>query len=689
MDSWPLIPSTIAAGTCIGAFLLSKYWNTTPDNIGAYSRHEQAVEIKGKPGVYKSALLQDKDVDFVENYYPEVQTLYDVFTRGVKESNNGPCLGTRDTNGSYNYISYKDVESKADALSATFVTKCGLEHGNAYIGVYSRNRPEWFISALACIHQSLVVVPLYDTLGADSAAFIINQTEMKVLIVENAKKVRELLSRKAELPTLKTIIVIDSKEDDVKSYEVVTSADSSLTVMTFEEALAYGAERPQKYHLPSKHDTYIICYTSGTTGTPKGVMLSHYNMVANLAGWSVLLENFHPQLLRSDQIHISYLPLSHMMEQMTHWSMLVVGARIGYISKSIMELMDDVAALKPTVFTVVPRLMNRICSGIRTKVDESGWLSRLVYRLAYSRKLALLQHGVITRESVWDRVVFNKIQQKLGGQIHSMATGSAPVSPEILEMCRVVFGAAIVEGYGQTECTVLVTCTWPGDWEGGHCGAPIASATVKLADVPELNYFAKEGTGELLVKGPTVTKGYFKDPEKTAELIDEEGFLHTGDVARILPNGCIKIIDRKKHIFKLAQGEYVAPEKIENVYMQCPVVQQIFVDGSSLERWLIAVVVPDAETLKNWNEEHGVKGRDMEEICSDPKAEEFVLSLLIARGKEMKLNSLEQVKKIYLTTEAFTVENDLLTPTLKAKRPQLRQKYQEVMDKIYKDNSAL
>uniref|UniRef100_A0A8R1DZ20 long-chain-fatty-acid--CoA ligase n=1 Tax=Caenorhabditis japonica TaxID=281687 RepID=A0A8R1DZ20_CAEJA len=372
-----------------------------------------------------------------------------------------------------------------------------------------------------------------------------------------------------------------------------------------------------------------------------------------------------------------------MMEQLTHWTVICIGSRIGYFRGNIQGLTDDIKCLKPTFFPVVPRLLNRLYDAVTGKIQQQGFIARLVYNFAFARKLSLVRSGKTGRDTVWDRLVFKKIQDQVGGNVDLMVTGSAPCSASVLETCRVTLGATIVEGYGQTECTALATCAWMGDPSTGHCGAPAACALIKLADVPDLNYYSKDGKGEIRIKGPCVTKGYYKDPERTAELFDEDGFLQTGDIGEVLPNGCIRIIDRKKHIFKLAQGEYVAPEKIENVYIRTPVAQQVYVDGDSLQRWLIAVVVPEPEVLLHWNEKNGNEKRSIQEICNDEKAKQYVLSELHTIGKANKLNSIEQVKKVILAADPFTVENGLLTPTLKAKRPQLRLKYKDQMAKIY------
>ncbi|RCN39303.1 AMP-binding enzyme [Ancylostoma caninum] len=422
---------------------------------------------------------------------------------------------------------------------------------------------------------------------------------------------------------------------------------SGISLISFSDVIEMGAKNQQPQHLPNRDDTYIICYTSGTTGTPKGVIITHRNILANISGWAYMIDKLEPEILDNKSLIISYLPLSHMMEQVTHWTTIMYGARIGYFSGSIQRLTEDIKALRPTAFPVVPRLLNRLYGAIQSKVQNGNFLVRMIYNIAYAKKLDLLKQGITTKESFWDKLVFNRIQEQLGGQVQIMATGSAPISEEVLQTCRIALGATIVEGKKGQEVV------------------------------------------QIMVRGPSVTKGYYKDPEKTAELFDEQGFVHTGDVGELLPNGTIRIIDRKKHIFKLAQGEYVAPEKIENVYIRSPVLQQVYVDGNSLERWLIAVVVPEPKVLENWNEENGVKGRSLKEICADEKAQEYVLSQLHHIGKENKLNSIEQVKRVYLEVEPFTVENDLLTPTLKAKRPQLRQKYKEIMSRIYEENRNL
>uniref|UniRef100_A0A183BHG0 Long-chain-fatty-acid--CoA ligase n=1 Tax=Globodera pallida TaxID=36090 RepID=A0A183BHG0_GLOPA len=652
------------------------------------------------PGVFKSALLNDTKESVVGSYFPDVRTLFDAFQRGLKIAEHSPCLGCRPTkNAPYQFLSYAEVAKRSQSFGQALITKLGIRPGNdSFVAIYAQNCPQWMIAVIGCVRHSIVVVPLYDTLGADAATYVLNHTGAELVLVDDLNKLANVLK---ECPsTLKHVVLIGTsmREKEVQEASEKTK-EVGVELHSFED-LMESSGSPQEGgdhlppvvedHPPKPNDTYIVCYTSGTTGTPKGVLLSHANVLANLAALSLLLERFMPELLEPHGSIISYLPLSHMFEQVAHWISLSFGFRIGYFSGDIGTLSDDMQCLKPTLFPVVPRLLNRFNDTLKSLVAHSSPFKRWLFQLAYSQKLALLRKGVVTNRSIWDKLVFSKAQQQLGGNVRLIVTGSAPIAPEVLQDLRIAFGTQIIEGYGQTECTAMVTVTWPDDMEGGHCGAPAACSLVKLADVPELNYFSSDRKGEVLVKGPSVTKGYYRDPEKTAELFDEDGWLHTGDIAQILPDGRLKIIDRKKHIFKLAQGEYVAPEKIESVYVQCPLVHQIYVDGDSLERNLVAIVVPPENGLKRLyaelrgTPENGDLEKQFEEICADKKVVEAVLKQMQQMGKERKLNAIEQVRAVFLEPEQFTVENGLLTPTFKSKRPQLRQKYREQVAALYR-----
>ncbi|KAL2091919.1 hypothetical protein ACEWY4_011717 [Coilia grayii] len=292
---------------------------------------------------------------------------------------------------------------------------------------------------------------------------------------------------------------------------------------------------------------------------------------------------------------------------------------------------------------------------------------------------SLTQH----HSPLWD----SKVQAGLGGNLRFILTASAPISPAVLSFLRAALGCLIFEGYGQTECTAGCTFSMPGDWSAGHVGAPLPCAMVKLTDIPEMNYYAQNGEGEICIRGPSVFRGYLKDEERTAEALDSDGWLHSGDVGQWLANGTLRIIDRKKHIFKLSQGEYIAPEKIENIYTRCGPVLQVFVHGDSLESHLVGIVVPDPEVFTDWAKERGIMG-SYEELCQNPDVKKAVLEDMTAVGKEAGLKSFEQVKDLYLHPEQFSISNGLLTPTLKSRRMDLRKAFEEQIRLMYGKTAA-
>uniref|UniRef100_A0A087XKL3 long-chain-fatty-acid--CoA ligase n=2 Tax=Poecilia formosa TaxID=48698 RepID=A0A087XKL3_POEFO len=361
--------------------------------------------------------------------------------------------------------------------------------------------------------------------------------------------------------------------------------------------------------------------------------------------------------------------------------MLVHGARIGFFQGDVRRLSDDLIALRPTVFPVVPRLLNRMYDKIFGQANTS--LKRWLLDLAYRRKQAEIEKGIVRTDSIWDRLIFRKVQASLGGHVRIMVTGAAPISPTVLSFLRVAIGCQFYEGYGQTECTAGCTMTLPGDCSAGHVGPPLPCNAIKLVDVTEMNYLAVNGEGEVCVKGPNVFQGYLKDPEKTAETIDADGWLHTGDIGKWLPNGTLKIVDRKKHIFKLAQGEYIAPEKIENIYTRSDAVVQVFVHGDSLQACLVAVVVPDPDFLCSWAKRTMRLQGSYQELCGKAEVKAAILEDMLRLGKEGGLKSFEQVKAIHIHTEMFSIENGLLTPTMKAKRNEMRQLFRSQIDELY------
>ncbi|XP_039645328.1 long-chain-fatty-acid--CoA ligase 5 [Perca fluviatilis] len=628
-----------------------------------------------KDGARKTALLEDNN-NLMSYCYDDAKTIYEVFQRGLKVSGNGPCLGYRKSGRPYQWLKYKQVSDRAEHLGSGLLHKGLKPKTDTFIGIFSQNRPEWIIGELACYTYSMVAVPLYDTLGPEALVFIIDRADISTVLCDNQRKAETLLQmrEKGQTPVLKTIVVMDPFNSELAEQGTKCGVD----ILSLQDLEAMGKSNLQKPVPPKPEDLGIVCFTSGTTGNPKGAMLTHENMVSDAAG---VIKTFDAAIVPSpEDTSISFLPLAHMFERVVQTVIYSAGGKVGFFQGDIRLLPDDMKALQPTVFPVVPRLLNRVYDKVQSgaKSPFKKWL----LNFAVERKFAEVRKGIIRNNSVWDKLIFHKVQESLGGRVRVMVTGAAPISPSVLNFLRASLGCQIFEAYGQTECTAGCTFTMPGDSTSGHVGVPLPCNVVKLVDVEDMNYFASRNLFQVCIKGRNVFKGYLKDPEKTAEALDEDGWLHTGDIGKWLPSGVLKIIDRKKNIFKLAQGEYIAPEKIENVYVRSEPVAQVFVHGDSLQSFLIAIVVPDPDILPGFAKNLGCQG-SFEELCKNTEIKRAILSDLIKLGKETGLKSFEQVKDVYLHPEQFTIENGLLTPTLKAKRNELKSLFKPQIDKLY------
>eukprot|EP00163_Fabomonas_tropica_P005098 TRINITY_DN14566_c0_g2_i3.p1 TRINITY_DN14566_c0_g2~~TRINITY_DN14566_c0_g2_i3.p1 ORF type:complete len:473 (-),score=120.60 TRINITY_DN14566_c0_g2_i3:147-1565(-) len=467
--------------------------------------------------------------------------------------------------------------------------------------------------------------------------------------------------------------------EDVDS-AMAAKCPSGLTLVSFADVEKKGQDAPLKHDPPNPEDLATICFTSGTTGDPKGAELSHANLIADVSG--VIVRGLS---LEHSDVHLSYLPLAHMFERAVQCALFPVGATIGFFRGDIKLLMDDVKELRPTIFPSVPRLFNRIYDKIMGGVKTAGGLKQKLFETAFAAKKRGLDQGYLWHP-LWDRLVFAKVRAALGGRVRVMVTGSAPILPEVMNFLRICFSCNVLEGYGQTETAAAATLSHEFDYTLGHVGPPLPSVEIKLVDVPEMNYLSSDKPfprGEVCFRGPVVFMGYHRKPDITKEAIDSDGWLHSGDIGAFLDNGCLKIIDRKKNIFKLSQGEYIAPEKIENVYATNRYVMQSFVHGDSLQPVLVAIVVPDPEVILPWAKENGLP-EDINELCKNDKVKKLIHDEIIETGKNAKLNRLELVKAITLEPEPFSVDGGTMTPTFKLKRPQLRDHYKSDIASMYK-----
>jgi long-chain acyl-CoA synthetase len=568
------------------------------------------------------------------------------------------------------------------ALSSLRLTEKD-DDGNAFLGLWSKNRYEWLVMDLVCIFQDIISVPIYDTLQRDALEYIVAQTNMKVLACD-AKGLEAVLKLKAsnELKSLETIITFDEIPPEILK-QLQENNLKIFSLQELESLVTTGIDTP-----PSPNSIFTICYTSGTTGKSKGAMITHQNLISTMIGMAE-----HSYILLQSDVQLCYLPLAHIMERLGVHNMSSFGGSIGFYQGDILKLREDLAELKPTIFVSTPRLYTRFYDLISQQlVGLTGPKRLLATRALEAKRFYYRTQGSLTHK-LWDSLVFNKIKNLLGGRVRLMVTGSAPISGDVMEFLKIVFCCTFAEGYGMTESSGGACLTASQERSTGIVGGPITTAELRIEDVPEMNYFSADvdekgnpcPRGELCIRGPLVFAGYYKQPQITAETIDSEGWLHTGDIAlRYNHNGSFKIIDRKKNLFKLQQGEYISPENIEMVYSRSMFIMQIFVHGDTLQAYLVAVVVPDEVFVRrNWAINNGfTEQSSFEEICRSDKLKNVIMEDMKEKAREAKLLGFELVKNIYLEWKPWTT-NDLLTPTQKLMRFNAKKHYESVFSDMY------
>lgn len=460
----------------------------------------------------------------------------------------------------------------------------------------------------------------------------------------------------------------------------------NVTTYSWTEFVDLGKQNPVDFIPPKKDDISTIMYTSGTTGEPKGVLLTHENITDVIAGVDKLLASLGEKMTEED-VYFSFLPLAHIFDRLIEEYSVRSGAAIGFWQGDVKLVIEDVGALKPTVFAGVPRVYDRVHAGALQKVTASGFLRKKVFDLGYRYKLGRMLKGAKQDKAspFFDHLAFSKIKQGLGGRVRILMSGAAPLASHVEEFLRVTTCSLAVQGYGLTETCGASFVSVPDVMSMmGTVGVPLPNIEVCLESVPELGYDALSETprGEVCIRGKSVFVGYHKREDLTEEVC-VNGWFHTGDIGEWQRDGALKLIDRKKNIFKLSQGEYVAVENLENIYSFSPIVESIWIYGNSFESSLVAIIVPCQAVLEDWAKATGLEG-DFQNLCTNDTVKKYVLSELGAIAKSKKLKGFEVIKAVHLEPQAFDLERDLITPTYKKKRPQLLKYYKETIDSLYK-----
>ncbi len=560
-------------------------------------------------------------------------------------------------NGNWQKYSSKEYIRQSNLFSYGILS-LGLRKGDMVVTI-SNNRPEWNIADMGMSQAGVIHVPVYPTISREDYAYILNHCMPKIVIVSD----KQLYDK------------IRSIADTVTSINEIYTYNDIKGARNWAEITAKGEENEERYRDElesikkgiSPEDPVTLIYTSGTTGFPKGVVLTHRNLVTNFISTSKAHELDHRHTV------LSFLPLSHVYERMVNYHFQYKGMSI-YYAENMGTIIQDVNDIKPHIFNSVPRLLERVYDRIIGKGKDLPPLKKRIFFWAVDLGLKFNPHG----NSAWynfllriaDRLVFSKWREGLGGRLEIIVSGGAALQPR-LEHIFWAAGIKVLEGYGLTETSpvIAVNNLVPGEIMFGTVGPALEGVEIKIAE-----------DGEILCKGPNVMKGYYKEPELTAEVIDSEGWFHTGDIGMLIDNKFLKITDRKKEIFKLSSGKYIAPQVIENMFKESFFIENLMVVGEN-EKFASALISPNYEFLHNWAGRHGIRFRDNSDLIANP--------LVIARfqrevnAMNKNLGQTEHIKRFRLVVEEWSPQGGEMSPTLKLKRRVVAEKYKTVLDEIY------
>ena len=617
----------------------------------------------------EQVLVERGEIDAVV----EGMTLPTVLESNATQHGSEPALSWKDGSG-WKTLTWKEYRDRAAEVSMG-LKALGVGKGD-FVAIMARNRPEHLIADMAVIHAGATPVSFYNTLAPEQISYIAGHCEAKVAIVEGGEFMQRWEKVKADLPALEHVVLIEDV-DDFSSYEWVSSWDETLKKGAQTLAAPGGQEEfDRSWHEVKPEDLATLVYTSGTTGPPKGVMITQRNVIWTAA--SLDRTGSYTTGLRV----ICYLPLAHVYERLvTHYLAMWKQAHI-YFCPDILKVFEYASEVHPDAFAGVPRLFEKLQVGIMAGLEhEPNERKRKIAKQAIEvgKQVVHLEQagkpvpiGLKLKKAAFAKLVFPKIREKVGlDKANLVVSGAAPISVEVLEFFRGI-GIPIVEGWGMTESSAPGTVGRGGDAKIGAVGPPMPGAEVILA-----------GDGEVLMRGGHITAGYYKDPEKTAETFDADGWLHTGDIGEFDADGNLKIVDRKKELIITAGGKNISPSNLESLLKAHQLVGQACAIGDR-RPFMSALIVLDAEVAALWAKQDGLQFSDIASFAREPRVVAEVQKAVDDTNQHV--SNVEKIKKFTILPTEWTVDSEELTPTLKLKRRVILEKYAEEIDALYAKN---
>lgn len=597
--------------------------------------------------------------------YNAVQNLPAMFFAQAEKHGDAPFLWAKHE-GRYQPISWREAARQASAL-ARGLRALGLKKGDR-VGLVSENRPEWMIADLAIMAAGAITVPAYTTNTVEDHRHILANSGCRAVIVSSNSLAQRVIPAADPIAQVEHVIVIEPlTKGQISHAEIHLWSD----VMARGEAEADDVA--ETVAGIGRDDTACLIYTSGTGGVPKGVALSHANILANARGAYVLLEGIG----LGDEVFLCFLPLSHSYEHSAGMMFPIsIGAQI-YFAEGAETLANNLVEARPTIMTAVPRLYETLHQRILKGVErQGGWKAKLFHRaLELGKKRYHDPRSLTLRERIEDRIVEklvrDKVRQRFGGRLKAMVSGGAPLNPEI-GLFFIALGVVLLQGYGQTEAAPVISANPPWRIKVDTVGPPLDGVEVRIAE-----------DGEILVRGDNVMKGYWNDPEATERTI-RNGWLHTGDVGEIDRDGYIRITDRKRDFIKNSGGDMISPARVEGYLTLQPEIAQAMVFGDR-RPYLVAVITPDPDVMAAYARENGLPN-DLAALAGDPGLQKLI-GAAVARVNA-DLSPIERVRRFILASEPFSTANGQMTPTLKIKRHAIRQAYGEQLLALYEGKGA-
>jgi long-chain acyl-CoA synthetase len=593
-----------------------------------------------------------------------IRTLAELFLKSAGQGR--PDLLLHKVAGSYRPIATAELVPKVQRLSKA-LQELGVARGDR-VALMAENGPHWPLVDFATLCMGGVVVPIYPTLLPKDAAYIVNDSGAKVVFVQGPERLEGLLAQRAAMPGLQHIVLIDEGAAAGPGHSTLEAALARVDTV---DPAAFEAEARKA--LPEDLATFI--YTSGTTGNPKGVMLTHGNITSNLTD---ALQNLD---IESEFTALSFLPLSHSFERTVDYIYFYRGCSIGY-AESIQTIGQNLGEVKPHVFVAVPRVYEKVLSRINEGIAAAGGAKEKIFRWAVSVGRQALPELLAGRRpggllglklGVADKLVFSKIRERLGGRFAFAVSGGAPLSRDVAEFFWGA-GVRIYEGYGLTETSPVLTINSHGATKLGSVGRAIPNVELRIAE-----------DGEILARGPNIMKGYYNNPEATAEAIDADGWFHTGDIGHLDEDGFLFITDRKKELIVTAGGKNIAPAPIENALKSSRFIAQAVVIGDR-RKFISALIVPDFEALRPWARANGVTFANDEQLVADPAVRKLIADEIAPVNAE--LAQYERIKAWDLLPRELTLETGELTPTQKVKRRVVNQSFASQIDRMYEGGAG-